>query len=236
LKSLGHKIVILTEKGKSPQPDPLSLEGLCGGLYPSSSQTAIAFWNDMVKSEEGKNPIPWLEANWDEADCVVVVGGHHPGMNQMLKSRPLQRKISELWKNKRVIFAAMCHGNLVYARARDPETMQPIYWNLKGTCLPRYCEHMAYLATKYMFFIPPDTYQLSTTWPLFLEESVKVSMKNGDVQYERGEVNALLQYYSDYKKTDVQLVVVHDNFVSCRVWTDNWSFATAIAKKLIEQK
>jgi putative intracellular protease/amidase len=236
LSSLGHKLVILTETGKIPLPDPLSLEGLCGGLYPSSSQTAIAFWNDMVNSEEGQHPIPWLEAKWEEADCVVVVGGHHPGMNQMLKCRPLQRKISKLWLDKRIIFAAMCHGNLMYARARDPETMQPIYWNLKGTCLPRYVEYMSYVFTRYLVLKSPESYQLSTTWPFFLEESIKISMKNGDEQYVRGDLNVLLAYYSDYKKTDVQLVVETDNFVSCRVWTDNWVFATAIARKLIAQK
>jgi len=234
LRSLGHKIVILTETGNVPEPDPISLEGVCGDLYPSSSHTAKNFWNEMVNPEEGR-AIPWGKANWDEADCVIVVGGHHPGMIQMLKNKPLLRIISRLWQNKRILFAGMCHGNYLFSFARNLETHLPLYWNMRGTCLPKYTEKFGFKCLKLTKGKRPEDYQLSITWPLYLEESVKISMEDGLEQFIHGETNMLHHYYSDFKNTDIQLVVENDNFVSCRSWADNWAFATSIGKKLLAQ-
>lgn len=79
-------------------------------------------------------------------DGLLLPGGHAPGMRQYLGSPVLREQVARFWVLDRPV-GAICHGVLVLARTRDPATGRSVLSGRRTTCLPRYMERMAYLAT-----------------------------------------------------------------------------------------
>ena len=79
-------------------------------------------------------------------DGLILPGGHAPGMRQYLGSPVLSEQVGRFWRLNRPV-GAICHGVLVLARTRDPATGRSVLANRRTTCLPKYMERSAYLAT-----------------------------------------------------------------------------------------
>ena len=75
---------------------------------------------------------------------------------------------------------AICHGVLVLARTRDPATGRSVLADRRTTCLPKYMERMAYLATAWRLG------RYYRTYPAYVEDEVKAALDDPGSQFQRG--------------------------------------------------
>jgi putative intracellular protease/amidase len=135
----GHDVVFATEKGgAAPACDPRTLNGVVFRLF-GPGREAKSFYRELEQAPEFKNPIAWSAIEPSAYDGLLLPGGHAPGMRQYLGSAVLQATVAKLWRLDRPV-GAICHGVLVLARARDPETGQSVLAKSRTTCLPKYME------------------------------------------------------------------------------------------------
>jgi putative intracellular protease/amidase len=143
LRQAGHEVVFATERGAAPACDPLLLTGVVFGRLGARPE-AIAFCLELEQAPELVSPIRWSDVAVERLDALFLAGGHAPGMRQDLGSEAVQRLAVAFFETPKPI-AAICHGVLVAARARTKG--RSVLHGLRTTCLPRYMERSAYLAT-----------------------------------------------------------------------------------------
>jgi putative intracellular protease/amidase len=142
LREAGHEVVFATETGKVPRCDPLLLTGVVFGKL-GAEPPAIADFRAMQSSAEFVAPLRWAQIEPARYDALLLPGGHAPGMKQYLGSALLQERIAAFAALGRPI-AAICHGVLLLARARDPASGRSVLHGRRSTCLPKYMEALAY--------------------------------------------------------------------------------------------
>lgn len=171
LTDLGHSVVFATENGgTAPACDPRLLTGVIFGklgAYPEPR----AFYAELTGATEFRCPVSWRSLDPAAYDGLILPGGHAPGMRQYLGSSELQAKVAEFWTLGRPV-AAICHGVLVLARARDPRTGASVLADQQTTCLPKYLERGAYLATAWRLG------RYYRTYPAFVEDEVKQALRS----------------------------------------------------------
>jgi putative intracellular protease/amidase len=210
----GHQVVFATEQGgAAPACDPLLLSGVLFGKLGAEDEPK-AFYREMEASPEFQRPIAWSAIEPASFDGLILAGGHAPGMRQYLGSEPVQQLVRAFFATTKPI-AAICHGVLVAARAN-------VLRGLKTTCLPKYMERSAYLAT---FWRRGRYYR---TYPAYVEDEVRAALAAPD-DFVRGP-RELSQRGT--REDDTHAFVVEDGrYVSAR-WPGD---AYLIAKKLIER-
>lgn len=176
----GHEVVFATEAGKTPAADPLLLTGVIFGQLGADPEPK-AFYRELEGAAEFKAPIRWDAIEPASFDGLFLAGGHAPGMRQYLGSALLQEKVAAFWKLDRPV-AAICHGVLVLARARDPRTGASVLAGSRTTCLPRYMERSAYFLT---FWKLGRYYR---TYPAYVEDEVKSALGDPRAQFARGPI------------------------------------------------
>ena len=133
-------------------------------------------------------------------------------MKQYLGSEELQAKVRQFFALNRPV-GAICHGVLVAARAG-------VLKGRRTTCLPRYMERSAYLAT---FWKLGRYYR---TYDAYVEEEVKAALAKAD-DFVRGPFELSAR---GTDTDDAAAFVVEDaNYVSARWPGDAYLFA----KKLL---
>ncbi len=221
LRRAGHEVVFATENGAVGACDPLLLSGVIFGKLGAEDEPK-AFYAEMEKSEDFLHPIAWAAIEPEKFDALLLPGGHAPGMRQYLGSEALQAKVAAFWKLERPV-AAICHGVLVLARTRDSSTGKSVLAKTRTTCLPKYMERSAYLAT---FWKLGRYYR---TYPDYVEDEVRAALEDPQTQFVRGP-RVLSQRGSD--SDDKPAMVVEDGrYVSARWPGDAYLFA----KKLLER-
>jgi putative intracellular protease/amidase len=144
-------------------------------------------------------------------------------MRQYLGSEALQAKVLAFWKTGKPV-GAICHGVLVLARTRDPETGRSVLANVRTTCLPKYMERTAYLLTAWKLG------RYYRTYPAYVEDEVKAALDDPARQFVRGPV-ALVARGTD--RDDGPAMVVEDGrYVSGRWPGDAYLFAKRLLAKL----
>jgi putative intracellular protease/amidase len=170
LTRAGHEVVFATEKGNGkPACDPRLLSGVLFGQLGADPE-AKTFYAELEQDPGFSRPVSWQTLSITDYDALVLPGGHAPGMKQYLASESLQQKVVDFWKLGRPV-AAICHGVLVLARAKDERGKSPLF-GVRTTCLPKYMERTAYLLT---FWKLGRYYR---TYPLYVEDEVKASLAN----------------------------------------------------------
>jgi len=179
INAAGHQVVFATERGgKRPACDPRTLNGVVLGLF-GPHENAKQAYRELERAPEFDKPIAWDAIDVQAYDGLVLPGGHAPGMRQYLGSDTLQKKVAEFWQLGRPV-AAICHGVLVLARARDPKTGKSVLAASRTTCLPKYMERAAYLSTA------PILGRHYRTYPEYVEDEVKAALDDPERQFERG--------------------------------------------------
>jgi len=176
LRGSGHRIVFATETGAAPAPDPRLLEGVIFGKLGAEPEPK-AFFAEMQRTRAYREPQVWCELDMTDFDALLLPGGHAPGMRQYLSSEVLQTKVAEFWALNRPV-AAICHGTVVLARARDREGRSLLH-DQRTTCLPRYMERLAYYMTSWKLG------RYYRTYPEYVETEVRKCLVNSS-QFERG--------------------------------------------------
>lgn len=218
LVEAGHHVVFATEAGATPACDPLLITGVVFGALGARPEP-IAFYRELEGAPDFVRPRPWADCRAEDFDALFLAGGHAPGMRQYLGSEVVQRLTAAFFATPKPI-AAICHGVLVAARARTGE--HSVLHGLRTTCLPKYMERSAYLAT---FWRRGRYYR---TYPAYVEDEVRGALARPE-DFERGP-RAL--FARGTRDDDGPAFVVEDGrYVSGR-WPGD---AYLIAKKLLER-
>ena len=145
LKQAGHRVVIATEQGRrGPVCDHHLIDGVLFGKLGAAPE-AIADYQQMLHDWEYTHPMAWSAIDPTRFDGLWLAGGHAKGMRQYLDSEVLQQKVAEFWALQRPV-AAVCHGVLVLARARD-RAGNSLLHGWRTTALPFYMEALAFSLT-----------------------------------------------------------------------------------------
>lgn len=219
LTRAGHSVTFATENALTPQGDPLLLTGVIFGQLGAEPE-AKAFYSELTRSPEFQKPIKYAEIRPEDYQALLLPGGHAPGMRQYLASQELQSKVAQFWKTDKPV-AAICHGVLVLARSRDPETGKSVLYKSRTTCLPKFMERTAYYLTAWKLG------KYYRTYPAYVEDEVKDELEHPREQFQRGPLS-LVGKGTD--KDDRHAFVVEDGrYVSAR-WPGD---AYLLAKRLI---
>jgi putative intracellular protease/amidase len=218
-REAGHEVVFATETGATPACDPLLITGVVFGKLGARGD-AIALYREMEQSPEFTAPRTWADCRVDQFDALFLAGGHAPGMRQYLGSEIVQQLTAAFFATDKPI-AAICHGVLVAARSKRSDGTSVLHGK-KTTCLPKYMERSAYLAT---FWRRGRYYR---TYPDYVEDEVRAALATPD-DFVRGP-RELSKRGS--REDDTHAFVVEDGrYVSAR-WPGD---AFLIAKKLNER-
>jgi putative intracellular protease/amidase len=178
LTSAGHTVTFATEHGGArPACDPRLLTGVLFGQLGAGPEP-VEFYRQLTDAPEFTDPVGWDSVDVEQFDGLLLPGGHAPGMRQYLGSHGLQRRVAAFWSLGRPV-GAICHGVLVLARTTDPATGHSVLAGRRTTCLPKYLERSAYLATAWRLG------RYYRTYPAYVEDEV-VNNLDDPAQFERG--------------------------------------------------
>ena len=178
LTRAGHRVVFATERGGSaPSADPLLLTGVIFGQLGAEDEPK-AFYREMEKSPEFQRPVAWADVDPARFDGLILPGGHAPGMRQYLEAEVLFARVAEMMRRGRPT-GAICHGVLVLARTKDPQTGKSVLARRRTTCLPKYMERSAYLLTCWKLG------KYYRTYDAYVEDEVRAALDDPQ-QFERG--------------------------------------------------
>ncbi|MBI0385388.1 thiamine biosynthesis protein ThiJ, partial [Streptomyces albiflaviniger] len=118
---------------------------------------------------------------------------------------------------------AICHGVLVLARTRDPDTGRGLLADRRTTCLPGYMERTAYYLTAWR------RGRYYRTYPAYVQDEV-VAALDDPAQFERGPIELRRRGTAT---DDTPAFVVRDrNYLSARWPGDAYLFARRFAAML----
>ena len=222
LTEAGHQVVFATEEGATPAADPLLLDGVVFGKL-GAHREPIAFYRELESADEFRRPRRWRDLD-PAADfaALLLPGGHAPGMRQYLESEAVRALVNQFWPSQRPV-AAICHGVLVLARTIDPATGRSVLAGRTTTCLPKYMERSAYLAT---FWRRGRYYR---TYPAYVEEEVRAALGESG-SFERGP---RAMFARGSREDDRPAFVVEDGrYLSARWPGDAYLFARRLLAQL----
>lgn len=219
----GHEVVFATERpGTVPAADPRLLTGVLFGRLGAAPE-ARKLYDELIRAPEFSKTTGWAELDAAAFDGLLLPGGHAPGMRQYLGSPVLSERVARFWSLGRPV-GAICHGVLVLARARDPATGRSLLADRQTTCLPKYMERSAYLATAWRLG------RYYRTYPAYVEDEVKAALADPGRQFSRGPVTLSARGTA---ADDTPAFVVQDgNYVSARWPGDAYLFARRLCELL----
>jgi len=218
LVEAGHQVVFATEAGAVPACDPLLITGVVFGKLGAQPE-AIAFYREMEPAMA--RPIRWADVDPTRFDALLLAGGHAPGMRQYLGSDVVHRLIAAFFATPKPV-AAICHGVLAAARSKRADGTSVLH-GARTTCLPRYMERSAYLAT---FWCRGRYYR---TYPEYVEDEVRAALAAPE-HFERGPKELSKRGTRD---DDTHAFVVEDGrYVSARWPGDAYKFSRALLARL----
>jgi len=222
LTGAGHEVVFATQRGVSPAADPRLLTGVIFGQL-GAADTPKRQYAAMTRTEGFRTPITWEAIRADEYDALLLPGGHAPGMRQYLGSTELRYRVGEFWALDRPV-GAICHGVLVLARTVDPTTGAGVLADRTTTCLPKYMERSAYVATAWKLG------RYYRTYPAYVEDEVRAALADPATQFRRGP-HTLSRRGTE--TDDAGTFVVEDGrYVSARWPGDAYAFAHALLRRI----
>jgi putative intracellular protease/amidase len=215
LRDAGHEVVFATETaGTVPAADPRLLTGVLFGKLGAAPE-AVRHYQELTRAREFGDTQAWAELDPAAFDGLLLPGGHAPGMRQYLGSVVLQEQVGKFWALGRPV-GAICHGVLVLARTRDPATGGGVLADRRTTCLPKYMERSAYLATAWRLG------RYYRTYPAYVEDEVKAALNDPARQFSLGPRTVSARGTAT---DDTPAFVVQDrNYVSARWPGDAYLF------------
>jgi len=216
LRDAGHEVVFATERGgTAPAADPRLLTGVIFGQLGAEPEAKRAY-GELTGAAEFTKAQAWGELDPAAFDGLLLPGGHAPGMRQYLGSAELRDQVARFWALGRPV-GAICHGVLVLARTLDPATGRSVLAGRRTTCLPKYMERSAFLATAWRLG------RYYRTYPAYVEDEVKAALDDPASQFERGP--RVLAARGTAADDGPAFTVTDGNYVSARWPGDAYLFA-----------
>ena len=223
LRDAGHQVVFATERtGTLPAADPRLLTGVLFGQLGAAPQ-AKAFYIELTSAPEFAATVGWDSLDPGDFDGLLLPGGHAPGMRQYLGSAVLRAQVARFWQLGRPV-GAICHGVLVLARTADLVTGRGVLAARKTTCLPKYMERAAYLATAWRLG------RYYRTYPAYVEDEVRASLGDPRAQFRRGPF--VLAERGTATDDSPAFVVQDGNYLSARWPGDAYLFGRSFCELL----
>ena len=220
LTNEGYKVVFATPDKSYGQGDSLMITGKGLGIWKTllkAREDAVIAYNDMIASEEFKNPKSYSELCVEDYLGLILPGGHDKGMKEYLESHSLQKTVVEFFRKRKPI-GAICHGLVLAARSIDTETNESVIADYKVTSLLKSQEMLAYNITKFWL---KDYY---LTYPgLTVEDEVKSVLYKKE-NFLKGSLPILRD---SPEKIERGFTVKDRNFVSSRWPGDVYRFTSA---------
>jgi len=223
LRDAGHEVIFATEQaGTLPAADSRLLTGVLFGQFGAAPE-AVKLYQELTRAPEFGATQAWAELDPGAFDGLLLPGGHAPGMRQYLGSPLLQEQVGRFWALGRPV-GAICHGVLVLARTRDPAAGRSVLADRRTTCLPKYMERSAYLATAWRLG------RYYRTYPAYVENEVRAALDDPARQFIRGPVTLVARGTAT---DDSGAFVVRDrNYVSARWPGDAYLFGRRFCELL----
>ncbi len=216
LRDAGHEVVFATERGGTvPAADPRLLTGVIFGQLGAEPE-AKRVYGELAGAAEFTSTQAWGSLDPAAFDGLLLPGGHAPGMRQYLGSAELRDQVARFWALGRPV-GAICHGVLVLARTLDPATGHSVLARRRTTCLPKYMERSAFLATAWRLG------RYYRTYPAYVEDEVKAALDDPASQFERGP--RVLAARGTESDDGPAFTVTDGNYVSARWPGDAYLFA-----------
>ncbi len=144
-------------------------------------------------------------------------------MRQYLGSAVLREQVARFWQLGLPV-GAICHGVLVLARTRDAGTGRRLLAQSQTTCLPKYMERTAFLATAWRLG------RYYRTYPAYVEDEVKASLDHPRAQFRQGPLTLSAR---GTETNDAPAFTVQDGrYLSARWPGDAYLFARRFAELL----
>jgi len=121
----------------------LTGEGL--GIWKSTlraRQDAVAASHEMDRDAAFCNPLKYVDLEEQNFDAIYLPGGHDKRVKDFLESPLLQRLVADFFATQKPV-AAICHGVVLAARSKNPETGQSVIHDYKTTALLKSQERLA---------------------------------------------------------------------------------------------
>lgn len=150
LTQAGHQVRFATPTGRMGEADQRVLTGRgFGPLRPFFAATRQSFevYEELRGQEPFQSPISYEDVIEGEFDGLLLPGGHAAGMKEYLESKTLQDIAASFFVRGKPV-GAICHGVIVLARARMPESEKSPLFGRKTTALPAFMELAAYWSTR----------------------------------------------------------------------------------------
>ena len=259
LTSDGHDVVFATESGRPGAADDIMVSGrgldvwsrvpglgnlTVVGRFLRANRDARAAYRRMVESNEYRQPVAWSDATLDDADALLLPGGHRArGMRSYIDSPLLQRLVIEAFKRDMTV-AAICHGVLLAARSVDPSTGRSVLFGRKTTALTWNFERRAWRLTRLTRFWDPDYYRTYSEQPadpaghMSVEAEVTRALaKPSDFRDVTKQSRHFRRQTSGMVRDTVTdsrpaFVVEDGNYISARWPGDTHTFAAAVSAKV----
>jgi protease I len=223
LTERGHRVVFATPDGTPSEADPRMVTGRGLGLLApllKADRNGRSAYHAMIESTEFRRPILYGDIRVGDFDSILLPGGHAKGMRPYLESERLHAAVSDFFRRRKVV-AAICHGVLLAARARN-EAGQSVLQGRKTTSLTKRMELGAWALTCLYL---GDYYR---TYPLTVEEEVR-----GVLGRREDFITGPLSLARDGpERLDAGFTVRDGNYLSARWPGDAHRFAHDVAAML----
>jgi putative intracellular protease/amidase len=227
LREAGHEVVFATPDGKPSAADPRLLTGEGFGLLAPllmAGAEAVAKYRTMSADRAFLHPIAYDDIRPEQVTAVVIPGGHAKGVKTLLESARMQQVMAELFP--RVPVAAVCHGVVLLARSRSPETGRSVLYGRKTTALTAVLELGAWWLTRWWL---GDYYR---TYPVTVQAEVSASLA-GEGDFRSGP---LLPRRDSPAAPERGFVVRDGDYLSARWPGDCHHLGVAFVQLLAERR
>lgn len=224
LTDQGVQVYFATPEGAVAQGDQRMVYGTGLGWLKAllmARKDAVLAYKELLTDQQFNQPMAYSEINATDFDGLILPGGHAQGMKSYLESTVLQKKVADFFINQQPV-GAICHGTVVLARTRHPETGDSVIRDYQTTGLLKKQELMAYYLTKYWL---KNYYR---TYPTTVEDEVKSVLADAS-HFKQGNAGLLRDSLQQLNRG---FVVRDRHYLSARWPGDVYTFTASFIELL----